>query len=742
MDSSKYGKIYYAHSLKGRPSCEWQKLKDHLRNVAKLARKFAESFGGGDWAELAGWMHDIGKYSQEFQDMLIKTTDNNINAEAKISHPDHSTAGAQEINKLFSNGFGKLLAYTVAGHHSGLLDGKSNEACLDDRLKKKNIPDYSAYLTEMLEFNSNIKSLPFNLAKGNNERIAFQLQLFVRMIFSCLVDADYLDTEAFMSKDTALLRGSCIKLPEMNLKLNKALDDISSRAPDTLINKYRKDILKQCIAAADNMPGLFSLTVPTGGGKTLSSLAFAVKHALKYGMNRIIYVIPYTSIIEQNADIFRKIFGNEAVLEHHSNIKINDDDYKFQLAIENWDASLIVTTNVQFFESLFHNRTSKCRRIHNIANSIVILDEAQMLPIHLLKPCIEILRQLTDSYKTTIVLCTATQPALLKNDEFVNGLENVSEIISDPERLYKNFRRVEINYLSKKQQKTTDKELIKKILGFKQVLCVVNTRCHARELYEQIDDKDGLYHLSALMCPIHRSEIIQKIKDDLKSNKKCRVVSTQLIEAGVDIDFPVVFRSIAGIDSIAQSAGRCNREGSLPIGKVYVFYPEKTLPVGFLRQGAEEANAIMRKYSDILSMEAINEYFRNLYWINEDKLDKGKILEKLSEEVGSINFPFREITEDFKIIDKDMESVIIPYNDDAKRIIKQLRYAEFTKKLARKAQRFSVQIYPQILRKLENISIERIRDNFLVLINEDLYRKDIGLNYDDPVFREAENNIF
>ncbi|MHB8277949.1 MAG: CRISPR-associated helicase Cas3' [Candidatus Humimicrobiaceae bacterium] len=734
-------KEFYAHSLEGRPQEEWQKLEEHLRNVAKLARKFAEPFGGGDWAELIGWLHDIGKYSQEFQNMLIKTADNNTNIE-KRGHPDHSTAGAQKACQLYSNGFDKLLAYTITGHHSGLLDGKSNEACLDDRLKKSNIPDYSAYSTDALEFSTNIKSLPFIPATGNNERIAFQLQFFIRMLFSCLVDADFLDTEAFMNKDNALLRGNYSELSEMDSKLKEALDEISSKAPNTVINKYRKNILQQCITAADNLPGLFSLTVPTGGGKTLSSLAFAMKHALKYGMKRIIYVIPYTSIIEQNADVFRKIFGNEAVLEHHSNIIVNNDNYKSQLAIENWDAPLIVTTNVQFFESLFYNRTSKCRKVHNISESVVILDEAQMLPVNFLKPCMEILRELANSYKTTIILCTATQPALSKNDEFINGLENVNEIISSPEELYKNFKRVEINCLSKEQQKTTDNELIKMILDYKQVLCVVNTRRHARELYEQIDDKDGLYHLSALMCPIHRSEIIQKMKNDLKDGKKCRVISTQLIEVGVDIDFPVVFRSVAGIDSIAQSAGRCNREGKLPIGKVYIFYPERDLPVGFLRQGAEEANAIIRKYNDLLSIGAVNEYFRNLYWINEDKLDKERILEKLSEGVGSINFPFREIAENFKIIDKDMESIIIPYSDDAKEIIKQLRYAEFTKIFARKAQRFSVQVYPQILRKLEGVSVERIRDNFLILTNEDLYRKDIGLNYDDPVFREAENNIF
>ena len=559
------------------------------------------------------------------------------------------------------------------------------------------------------------------------------------MLFSCLVDADFLDTESFVNKD--FVRGGYPELPEMKDKLMQALEKLNVEAPDTKVNRHRKEILQQCISAADKTPGLFSLTVPTGGGKTLSSLAFAMKHAVKYGMEKIIYVIPYTSIIEQNADVFSKIFGDGAVLEHHSNLQINEDDHKSRLAIENWDAPLIVTTNVQFFESLFHNKSSRCRKIHNIANSVIILDEAQMLPVPLLKPCMEILRELTTSYKTTIVLCTATQPALSKTEEFENGLENVREIILNPEELYNKFKRVEIRYLAKKREKTMDVELAKKILEHKKVLCVVNTRSHARGLYEQIEDKDGLYHLSALMCPAHRSEVIQNMKQALSNNEKCRVVSTQLIEAGVDIDFPVVFRSFAGLDSIAQSAGRCNREGRLQEGKVYIFYSEKKPPAGHLRQSAEVADTIIRKYDDLLSIKAINEYFSHLYWKNSDSLDKNNILGRLTEGVGRINFPFREIGESFKIIDNDMISIIIPYNDEAKKIIKKLRYAEFTKNLARKAQRFSVQVYPQILRKLEGVSIERIQDNYLVLTNADLYRYDIGLTYDDPTFREIENNI-
>lgn len=733
-------KKFYAHSLQGRPREEWQSLEEHLMNVAGMAKKFSEPFKAGEWAYLAGLFHDIGKYSHEFQEMLIKSSDNDINMESKVGHPDHSTAGAKEINGLLDKGLGRLLAYVIAGHHTGLLDGKSNESCLERRLKK-NISDYSVYHREIDKFYIPIKRLPLNLDK-DRVRLAFQLSFFVRMIFSTLVDADFLDTENFMNKKTSLLRSSAINLTDMQNKLTEALDKVSLKAEATIVNRFRKSVLQQCLSAAENTPGLFSLTVPTGGGKTLSSLSFALKHAITYGMQRVIYVIPYTSIIEQNADVFRKIFGKEAVLEHHCNFDLSDD-YKAQLASENWDAPVIVTTNVQFFESLFHNRTLHCRRIHNISNSVIILDEAQMLPVPLLKPCMEVLRELTIFYKSTIVLCSATQPALSKTEEFKNGLEGVREIVPNPEKLYTEFKRVEIKLLSSDLDKILDSELADKISEHPQVLCVVNTRKHARMLYQKIKEREGLYHLSALMCPAHRSKVINQIKQSLKSNKKCRVISTQLIEAGVDIDFPVVFRSASGIDSIIQSAGRCNREGKLPFpGKVYVFYPENVLPVGYLRQSAEVAASVIRKHPDLSSLEAVKEYFRQLYWRNGDNLDKHNILGRLSEEVGQVNLPFKEIAGKFKIIDNGMESIIIPFEDEARGIIKQLRFAGESKHLLRKIQRFCVQVYPNmIIRLLSSGAVEFLNNRIYILNNEHLYKDDIGLDDENPYFREIEKDI-
>ena len=388
-------------------------------------------FGAGDWGYLAGIWHDLGKYSQEFQRYLTLTGDADAHIEAKPGRVDHSTAGAQHAFGKSKNE-GKLMAYAIAGHHAGLLNGKDNEgSCLAARLQKV-IPSWDACPDWLLRLPI-LKELPFPLDKNS---FCFQLSFFARMVYSCLVDADFLDTERFMDEEKSQWRQGYPSLEILHAKLKAHLEQLTAKASPTPINGHRADILKHCIDAADQQPGLFSLTVPTGGGKTLSSLAFAMKHALRFGRKRIIYVIPYTSIIEQNAAVFRDILGEDAVLEHHSNFDPEEEDHRSRLAAENWDAPLIVTTNVQFFESLFACRSSRCRKIHRIADSVVILDEAQMLPVPLLKPSLEVLRELALNYRTTIVLCTATQPALSTSETFKDGLEGVREIIPDPAALY------------------------------------------------------------------------------------------------------------------------------------------------------------------------------------------------------------------------------------------------------------------------------------------------------------------
>ena len=728
-------KKYYAHSLDGKPPSDWQPLDEHLKNVAEMAQSFAMAFGAGDWGYLAGLWHDIGKYSDEFQKMLGAEEGSDAHIETKPGRVDHSTAGAKHASNLLKDK-GKLLAYAIAGHHAGLLDGKSNDACLYNRFKKT-IPDYSSCPERILN-NKSLGDPSFDLNVHDPKRFGFQISFFIRMIYSCLVDADFLDTEAFMDREKSLWRKGYPTLTELNNKLNSALNQLAKNAPKTPINKQRAAILKDCLDAAGSLQGLFSLTVPTGGGKTLSSLAFAMKHALKHGLERIIYVIPYTSIIEQNAAVFRDILGEDAVLEHHSNFEPKEEDHRSRLAAENWDAPLIVTTNVQFFESLYRSRSSKCRRIHNIANSVVILDEAQMLPVPLLKPCLEVLRELSTAYKTSIVLCTATQPALSTTETFKDGLDSVREIISDPGKLYEEFKRVQVEKLPV----ISDDELADRLNKYKQVLCIVNTRKHARRIYERIrDGEKGCYHLSALMCPEHRTATLNKIRLALLDGNPCRVVSTQLIEAGVDIDFPVVFRSMAGIDSIVQAAGRCNRERKLHEGgRVFVFSPEDGLPPGYFRQTAQTAEGVMRHHEDLLSQKAVTEYFRTLYWMKGKKLDEYQILDDLAEDAVNGNFPFRVVDKKFKIIEDGAEPVIIPWNSEAEKIISGLRYSEYPALFARKAQRFTVQVYPKVLNSLECAgSVERLHEQYCVLTNMDIYRDDLGLCPEDPTFHEVES---
>lgn len=732
-------KEYYAHSLEGKPQSQWQLIETHLKNVAEMARSFSNDFKAGEWGYLAGIWHDIGKYSAEFQKRIGADEDAHIENSIR---PDHSTAGAKHaVKTLGEMGMGKILAYAIAGHHGGLPDGKANGTCLAKRLKKE-VPNYAACPETILNTAKQVP-LPFQAdmkRKSEKKRFAFKISFFIRMVFSSLTDADFLDTEAFIDPEKSSWRDGYPQLDSLHEKLEDTLEQLAGKDSHKSINRHRSDILQSCLDAAEKPRGLFSLTVPTGGGKTISSLAFAMKHARKHGLKRIIYVIPYTTIVEQNALVFREILGDNAVLEHHSNFEPKKEDRRSRLASENWDAPIIVTTNVQFFESLFARKTSKCRKLYNIAKSVVILDEAQMLPPHLLRPCMEALRELSNTYRTSIVLCTATQPALSTSSTFKDGLDDVHEITPNPEELYNIFKRVEITKLPV----LPDDELAEMIAGHNQVLCIVNTRKHARAVYEQIRESEGTYHLSALMCPEHRSSVLKQIKTELKKGWPCRVVSTQLVEAGVDIDFPVVFRTIAGIDSIAQAAGRCNREGELTRkGRVFVFTPEVGLPPGYFRQSAETAETVMHNHKDFLSLDAVREYFERLYWMKGEKLDEKNILKMIREGERKGDFPFRKISKAFRIIESNMAPVIIPWNKEAEKLVRGLRYSQYPGSLARKLQRFTVQVYPEQLNVLENAKVvECLHDQYKILTNMDIYREDLGLCPEEPEFHEVESLIF
>lgn len=707
----------YAHSGQGRPTHDWHVLDDHLRAVADLAEAFAQAAClPASWARIAGMLHDVGKYSQAFQERLqmLAATDQPAHLEnATPHHVDHSTAGAQFAVQALGHA-GKLIAYAVAGHHAGLLNAfATNGPSLRARLQAV-VEDWSACPKHLLSFDT----LPPPPIKPTSPRVGFQLAFFTRFLFSCLVDADFLDTEAFLNPQEAAQRTPPASLDVLRQRLHAHLQGLPSHTP---LATARADILNHCLNAAPRPPGFFSLTVPTGGGKTLSSLAFALDHALHHHLRRIIYVIPYTSIIEQNANVFRQALGDDVVLEHHSNFDPQKETPWSRLAAQNWDAPLVVTTNVQFFESLFANKPAACRKLHNIARSVVILDEAQMLPPHVLRPCVEALRELVRTYGCTVVLCTATQPALSSSPEFPDGIDNVTEIIPNPTALYEQFKRVHVTHLGH----LDDAALRARLKQHEHVLCIVNTRAHARQLAELIPDA---IHLSALMCPAHRAQVLAAIRQRLNNQHPCCVITTPLIEAGVDIDFPVVYRTLAGIDSLAQAAGRCNREARLPTGHLFIFEPNAAPPPGHLLQAIQEARLVLRNHSHPLSLEAVHDFFRAFFWIKGDQLDKNKILSKL-EAGRQGDIPFRCVAERFKLIDDQMQPVIIPYDQHAKNLIAAARVATSLSGFARNLQRYTVQIYPQEWKALLAAgALEVIRDYFPVLTWTQLYDERFGLH--------------
>jgi CRISPR-associated helicase Cas3/CRISPR-associated endonuclease Cas3-HD len=680
-----------------------QSLEEHLLNTARLAEEFGKQFGAGEIAYNTGIGHDIGKCSDEFQKRIT----------GQGGKCDHSTAGAKEVYIDFGL-LGKLMSYAIAGHHSGLMDsgtpGDVSGGTLYARLNAE-IPDYKSKMPK-IEFKK-IENPPsiFNQKESDGFSFAF----FTRMIYSCLTDADFLDTENFMTGE----RPACkYDFDEMLSNLNKKLKSFQN--PQNPVCMARNEIQESCIEAAKSPPGLFSLTVPTGAGKTLSSVAFALNHLKKNDLRRIIYVIPYTSIIEQTAAIFSAddLFGNKNVLQHYSGYDYSGDDDDFnevkRLAAENWDMPIIVTTNVQFFESLFAAKSSKCRKLHNIAKSVIIFDEVQMFPVEFLLPCVRAIAELVKNYGCTALLCSATQPAL--NQYFESYGLSAIEISQNIEKYRKIFKRCEIEITGEKDIETLSKE----ILELKQCLVIVNTKTHAKELYEKVKG-DGSFHLSTWMYPKHRKRIIDEIRERLKNGVVCRVISTRLVEAGVDFDFPVVYRAKAGIDSIIQSAGRCNREGKLKnengepaMGKVIVFETEEkyNLKLSPFKRQLAAAESVMNKYSskDIASNEAVEEYFKELYFTEGDGLDLKNVIEsfnkgydlrtlktqfKTNEERKNrlFNFPFKEIAEKFKLIDDNSYGVIIPIEEECKKLVGDLKSFGVSRNLLRSLQKYTVNVY-------------------------------------------------
>ncbi len=720
-------------------------------------------FGNEDWAEIAGRWHDLGKYSLDFQE-YIRDQSGYERENAHVERPNmkgrvnHSSAGAlyaflQFKEKFNDDVFARIIAYSIAGHHAGLADwpSESGQSSLQHRMQDKNL------LADALNENPPSFITDFELPTSKPPQDC-DFSFWIRMLFSCLVDADFLDTESFMQPEKTKQRQQEITLEQLNIALDDHLNQFSKEPPEG-INIYRKRILDNCQQSAKERSGLFSLTVPTGGGKTLSSLSFALRHAIEHKKDRIIYVIPYTSIIEQTANVFKGIFKQypDAVLEHHSNFDPdeNKETAYIRLASENWNASIIVTTAVQYFESLYAARTSQVRKLHNIANSVVILDEAQMLPPDYLIPVLKVIKELSKNYKVSHVLCTATQPALesrnteLKFDRF-EGLDEgtVKEIIENPDELTEVFKRVEI--ISLNENIDDWKQLIEILIEHDSFLCIVDRRSDAQELYNLLPPDAGTIHLSGLMCGQHRSDVIQQIKERLKNKKTVRVISTQLIEAGVDVDFPVVFRAMAGLDSIAQAAGRCNREGKLKKngklvkGKVFVFNPPQPPPPGHLRQAAKIGSNLLAK-SDIdpLSNHSFKEYFKQLYWIKGDKLDKKNIISDDLYRDPQFRFKFRSAAKKFKLIESDYESVLIPFGEGDKHIQTLRKTEVIYRSLRQKLQRYSVNIPKKWFDELNRQDKLDECNGLWILIDEEMYHGISGLQpIDDSMNYSAESLVF
>ena len=691
----------------------FQPLKEHIENVGERAAQFAAAFGAEEHGREAGLLHDIGKYSSKGQ-----KRQRDPEHTAKV---DHSSAGAQEARRRGD----PMAAFAVAGHHGGLPDfgsrGDTDGGTLCSRLNKPLTggDDPSAWKQEIvLPSSIPMPSWAVNCQEGRVQA------LYTRMLFSCLVDADFLDTETALQGQQP--RGGYASLGELLQKLQSHVAPWLKKPKNELCAK-RSDILRRCLQGGEEEKGLFTLTVPTGGGKTVSSLAFALTHAVRHGMKRVVYVIPYTSIIEQNAKVFAEILGPENVLEHHSQTELADEKgdsetpeaRRRRLACENWDAPVIVTTAVQFFESLYAAKTSRCRKLHNLAGSVVIFDEAQTLPVPFLKPCVSAIGELVRHYGVTAVLCTATQPELGRLFNELAPELSIREIAPEPDELFEFFRRVSFQ----REGQLANEELAARLTETEQVLCIVNTRKRAREIFQLLPE-EGRFHLSTLMTPQDRKRVLDAVRERLKERKPCRVVSTSLVEAGVDVDFPAVWREVAGLDSILQAAGRCNREGKRPAAEsiVHIFHADGRIP-RMLKLNVAAAESVLADYEDVNTRPAIHAYFQTLLWAKGDvALDEKNILQSES------SFTFRETAERFHLIDANTVTIYIPAKADAADI-QALRDGQFSKALLRRLSRGAVNLYAQECSKLaEGGALElHTDDGYAILLNGKLYSDECGL---------------
>ena len=705
----------------------YQSNEEHCIGVAELAKQFASEFGMGNWGYVLGILHDKGKEKKEFQEYIQDVNGIPGHKYWTKKGKAHAYVGALLAQGLYGKVATTFFGNAICGHHAGLYDYFE----LEKMISSSDLPSEVQMQTDAIQLNK----AKFTLTEN-------QINHLVRVLFSCLVDADYLDTEKFMNVSSASQRGHHKKLSELLILLEDHFCKLNNNSEDSTVNVIRRCVQEQCIKMSSGETGFYSLTVPTGGGKTLSSLLWAMRHAVCNGQKRIIIAIPYTSIIVQTASVLKSIFGEENVLEHHSQFTIDsiidkDIRLKAKLASENWDYPIVVTTNVQLFESMFSNKPSDCRKLHNIANSVIILDEVQTLPTDYLQPIVDALKSYQRMFGISVLFTTASQPVLSGLIEGCNpkaafqGIDGITEIIPKEYALHDRLRRV---CLEIDNTGITYDEIADRLSRHDKVLCIVNTRNDAREIFERLPKEGMTIHLSRMMCPRHVTKAIQDIKQALSYNSETviRVVATQLIEAGVDIDFPVVYRQEAGLDSILQAAGRCNREGKLDMATAYVF----SLSVEHKLYGsiidANNARLNMVNVNDWFAPETMTEYFRQLYCRKEtfDKNDIKTLLYKPAE------MCFAEAAKKFRLIEETGKTVYVNM-DDSLELIERLKSDGITYSLMKELSQYSVNIHERDFQKLNSYeAIEEVIEGIYVVKDRAQYDENIGLRLDNHWMNE------
>ena len=827
INSAKLDPIAHWRKSDNTPQC----VAEHLFNVAFISRCFSKKIRMETAGELIGLLHDFGKYSNDFRcyiysalGFLDPDEDDYIDSRRLKGKVDHSSAGAQFIWQILS-GKGKkeavvaqFLALCIVSHHSGLIDCIDPEGVnvFDKRMRKPEekthhqeviscvdpiIIDHARALLDSSELILEIHNLLMSIKLKEKARRPLQQQigLVARFLFSCLIDADRIDSANFEQAKIPACRpqGNYVSWPILIERMERKLAGFISKYP---VDELRKKISNECREAANRPGGIYTLTVPTGGGKTLASLRFSLFHAEKHKRDRIIYVIPFTSIIDQNAKVVREILEpaeclqeqGKVVLEHHSNITPEKQNWREKILCENWDAPIIYTTMVQLLESLFGSGTRGARRMHQLGNAVIIFDEIQTLPIRCVHLFNNAINFLCEQCNSTIVLCTATQPLLhqVAKEQGAIRLAEEHEIVSDVRQLFADLNRVKV--LDKRRKEgwsyiRTARFACSKVKRIGSCLVIVNTKDAAKQIFlvcQRLIKEESLFHLSTDMCPKHRKFVLEKIKLRLESGQPTLCISTQLIEAGVDVDFGVVIRSMAGLDSIAQAAGRCNRHGRMEKGFVYLInLSEERVTMTGLKDiviAQDKLVSILdffhempeRYDNDLLSPKAIDDYYKHYFFERQSDMiypvsakesraigRTDSLLNLLSGNEESqkqamrqnvlvssrlLNQSFMSAAEVFKAIDSPAQGVIVPFDDEASELIARL-YAAFDLSLEtdllRRVQQFTVNVFPHIFNKLEKAgAIHAVQDGMRVYsLDSRYYSKYFGLSTEQVSLMETLN---